>query len=333
MARPLVDDTALGALREAALGTHRSVSLLLSVTETDHEFEVQLRETGQQVQEATGGLVALQRAQTTERPAAPFLSILEENREVVRYQAIPEGPEEAPFLETLASLLRPKRDQPVPHQLADLKTPVEIEVFVAPSCPNCPIGVRAANALAVSSRLVFVNVVDSMFFHERASEFHIKSVPTTVVDGGLTLVGVKSEQELISGLMARHRPGADLAVFRSLVEAGRLEAAAGRLLAGSGLRPFAELWSQSTLEARIGLTLAAQQALDEDPSSLEDLVPHLLSNIRSEDAALRGDTADLLGQIGHPSARSALQSLLADPHPDVAETAADALEEMDAKLS
>jgi HEAT repeat protein len=41
---------------------------------------------------------------------------------------------------------------------------------------------------------------------------------------------------------------------------------------------------------------------------------------------LRGDTADLLGQIGHPSAREALKSLLKDPNPDVAEIAKEALE-------
>ena len=49
----------------------------------------------------------------------------------------------------------------------------------------------------------------------------------------------------------------------------------------------------------------------------------------SEDPVLRGDTADLLGRIGHRAATDALRALLDDPNPHVAEIASEALEEID----
>jgi HEAT repeat protein len=48
--------------------------------------------------------------------------------------------------------------------------------------------------------------------------------------------------------------------------------------------------------------------------------------LAADDAALRGDTADLLGQIGHADAIEALTALTKDPNPDVAEIAAESLE-------
>jgi HEAT repeat protein len=80
------------------------------------------------------------------------------------------------------------------------------------------------------------------------------------------------------------------------------------------------------LEERIGLSLVAQNAVDEDPSSLDFLVDQILPSLETDDAARRGDTADLLGAIGHENARSALEKLLSDNHEDVVEAAEDALD-------
>ena len=49
----------------------------------------------------------------------------------------------------------------------------------------------------------------------------------------------------------------------------------------------------------------------------------------TQDPTRVGDTADLLGQIGHPDARPVLERLSRDPNEEVAEAAADALAELD----
>ena len=51
-----------------------------------------------------------------------------------------------------------------------------------------------------------------------------------------------------------------------------------------------------------------------------------IAALTADDAALRGDTADLLGKIGLPSAVEPLRGLLADENPDVAEIAQEAID-------
>ena len=75
--------------------------------------------------------------------------------------------------------------------------------------------------------------------------------------------------------------------------------------------------------------LAAELALEDNPAALDCIVPRLLPLLEGPDVTLRGDTADLLGRIGHPVAREPLQRLLADDNPDVAEIAQEALEALE----
>jgi hypothetical protein len=262
-----------------------------------------------------------------------MLTVRVAGRDAVRYRAVPEGPEEAPFLEALSAFAGATAGRSATIELAGLQRDTDIVVFVAPGCPNCPHGVRAAIALAVANHRITVTVVDAVQFTEQASRYHVRSVPTTVVDGVLTLIGVRSQHELARLISETQGARADLAVFASLVESGRIADASARLVDGSATAAFAELWSRSSLEGRIGLTLTAQQALEDDPLALDDLVPQLLTSLRAEDPARRGDTADLLGEIGHPAARPGLEILCCDDDPDVAEAAADALEGIEQRAS
>ncbi len=211
------------------------------------------------------------------------------------------------------------------ERLADLVDPLEILVFTAEGCPNCPHTVRAATALAAANSMVTVEKVDATENAELASRYQVRSVPTAVVNGDLTIIGVVTQEELAQHIVELLGPGAENSIFISLVKSGRLDDATARLVDGRGISAFAELWNESTLEGRIGLSLTAQNAVDIDPGSLDALVELILPSLETENAARRGDTADLLGAIGHSSAKPELERLLGDGHPDVAEAAEDAL--------
>ena len=94
------------------------------------------------------------------------------------------------------------------------------------------------------------------------------------------------------------------------------------------MQPFLQTWSGSALSLRIGLLTAAEEALEDHQTLLDDIVPDLIGLLSAEDASLRGDTADLLGRIGHRAALGALRKLTDDPHPDVAEIATEVYEEI-----
>ena len=84
----------------------------------------------------------------------------------------------------------------------------------------------------------------------------------------------------------------------------------------------------------MGLFLVAEEALKWNPDGLGDLAAHLIRGLEGEgdlsnDPSRRGDTADLLGQIGHPDARPVLEALTRDENEEVAEAAREALSELD----
>ena len=69
----------------------------------------------------------------------------------------------------------------------------------------------------------------------------------------------------------------------------------------------------------------AEEVLEQEPGALNGIVEGLTSVLNVDDVPLRGDTADLLGQIGSPEALDALRPLVDDPNEDIAEIAREAL--------
>ncbi|MFH1755588.1 MAG: HEAT repeat domain-containing protein, partial [Candidatus Latescibacterota bacterium] len=61
---------------------------------------------------------------------------------------------------------------------------------------------------------------------------------------------------------------------------------------------------------------------------LHGIVDGLIAVLRSGDMALKGDTADLLGTIGHPHAAEPLQELLQSDNADIVEIAEEALQNL-----
>ena len=73
--------------------------------------------------------------------------------ESLRYQAVPVGPELAPFLEALALLDQepPTLPDRVLQHLDALQAPASVAVFIAPNCPHCPAAVRRLLPLAAAA--------------------------------------------------------------------------------------------------------------------------------------------------------------------------------------
>lgn len=214
-----------------------------------------------------------------------------------------------------------------------LRHDTSVLLFIGPGCPVCPHQVRAAATVAAASPRITLEIIDATLDPGIAAEYDIQSVPTTVIDDELFLLGAMPARRLAERIMERHGPDRERVLFASLMEAGRHDEASRRLSEARGIEAFAELWSRSTLETRMGLMLVAEQTLEVDPGSLDPLVPLLLAGLDghgplASDQARRGDTADLLARIGHPDARPALERLAEDANAQVAEAARAALDEM-----
>lgn len=236
-------------------------------------------------------------------------------------------------LEALQGLTNPVEVEAVSGTLEKLTKDAELLLFIGPGCPACPHQVRSVATLALASPLVSVEIVDATQDQELATQYEISSVPTTIVNDELIMVGVIPAGELAWRLVEREGPDAENAVFAALVASGRHSDAAERLSDGRATEAFLDLWSQSTLESRMGLFLTAEEALLWNPEGLTDLVAPLIAGLGgegplSQDPTRVGDTADLLGQIGDPVARPILEKLSQDSNKEVAEAAGDALGEL-----
>lgn len=241
-------------------------------------------------------------------------------------------------LEALEALADPNLVQALEEPLGKLKKEVDITLFISPGCAACPHQVKTLATLILASPLIAAEIVDISQEPDLARQYQITAVPTTVVDDELVIVGVKHPVQMAEILLAREGPDGEVALLTSLLESGRMEEAADRILYGPApvatLQAYLELWAKSTLQDRMGLTLLAESVLEQNPEGLDPLLPALMTGLQTagpltEDPSRKGDTADLLGRIGHPDARPVLLMLTEDENPEVAEAATDALEELE----
>ena len=105
----------------------------------------------------------------------------------LRFSGAPAGEEAKGFIETiiLAAAGKSGFPEPVRNLLAELDEPREIMVFVSPTCPYCPKqvlnGVRAA---IERPEFISMRMVESGEFPQLADQYHVGSVPHTVVSAG-----------------------------------------------------------------------------------------------------------------------------------------------------
>ena len=258
--------------------------------------------------------------------AIPALTLERAGRGRVHYLALPDGPEEAPFLEAILGSEEIDREAgELRARLADMNAPAELVVFVASTCPHCPRAVQAAVRLTAANIGIAAAVVDVEQFPELCEQFGVRTTPTSLIDRQLSWTGVRSAGEIADDLLARGGEAYEQRAFRSLIEAGRFAAAAHSMHTGSGAKHFLAAWQESTTSSRIGLLMAAEAVLETSHVPFQAVVDELAAMLQSDDFPLRGDTADLLGRIDHPAARAALRPLVDDPDPDIAEIAAEAL--------
>jgi hypothetical protein len=283
------------------------------------KFSVALREVVDQLVSVSGGKLEVTVARQPGSPHGSRPCLYVGN---IHYLAVPYGPELEPFLGLLQTLAN---TPPGEAQQPDLD-PAQVDVLMAPTCPNCPLVVGACAQLAAGRPQLQLSVIDVQYFTDLAGS--VKSVPTVIVDGTYTVVGGLQTEELLQILVGRGEPDHTQRALASMLETGRFVEAVPLLADERALAALPVLLREGTIKARMGVMLLAEEALESDPHCLDGALPHLLPLLEQSDATLRGDTADLLGTIGAPGAREALTRLLEDDNPDVREVAAEALESL-----
>lgn len=278
---------------------------------------------------SAGNIVLTTKKDAGEPPGRPGLTLSNGKRRNIHYLAVPEGHELGPFSRAL-TLLAQGRAAPLAEKtkslLDKLIKPVAVMVLISPYCAHCPHVVEAVINLASANPLISAWIADVQYFEELAAEHKIETVPATIIDEHLVLLGHVTEGKLAELLVQREGTDYDRERVRSLLERGLIAEAAAFVCTREGGEAALSLFEQGDFSTRMGVLVVFEEAIEKDAASLSGIVPHLITLLSHEDARIRGDIADLLGKIGDSRAMPYLEKCAADVDPDVVDAAIEAIE-------
>ncbi|MFN8485036.1 MAG: thioredoxin family protein [Anaerolineae bacterium] len=194
----------------------RPVKLVLFTQDSDCEY---CPDTRQIVEEVAGlsskiGVEVLDlQAQSAQAAAygidkAPGMAMLADGPETVdygiRYYGIPSGYEFASLIQDILMVSRGDSGlAPATRAaLAEIKTPMRLQVFVTPTCPYCPRAVHMAHQMAMENSHITADMVEAIEFPHLAHKYSVMGVPRTVINENVHVEGAVPEAMLLQRVMA-----------------------------------------------------------------------------------------------------------------------------------
>lgn len=87
------------------------------------------------------------------------------------------------------------------NKLSKIKKPVDIKVFVTPTCPYCPSAVYLAHQFAMVNENINAFMVEAMEFPKLADKYKVMAVPKNVINDKVEFEGAVPEQYFLEQLM------------------------------------------------------------------------------------------------------------------------------------
>ena len=79
--------------------------------------------------------------------------------------------------------------------------PIDLHVFVTPTCPHCPRAVTLAHRMAVENPQIRATCVEATEFIDLSRQFNVTGVPKTVVNGTADIMGAVPEHEFVRAVL------------------------------------------------------------------------------------------------------------------------------------
>jgi len=137
---------------------------------------------------------------TQDGDVKPSFNLFGVNKGTVRFMGIPSGHEFSTLVSSIVMVSNGehKLSEETVKFLEGLDKPLDLKVFITPTCPYCPAAVFLAHRLAMVSDKVTGSMVEAMEFPELSQKFKVSGVPHTIIneqDGGF--VGAHPEPSAI----------------------------------------------------------------------------------------------------------------------------------------
>ncbi len=81
--------------------------------------------------------------------------------------------------------------------IATVTEPLDIKVFVTPTCPHCPRVVTMAHKMAMANPFITATCIEATEFLDLSRQFRVTGVPKTVVNGTIEILGAVPEDEFV----------------------------------------------------------------------------------------------------------------------------------------
>ena len=79
--------------------------------------------------------------------------------------------------------------------------PLEIRVFVTPTCPHCPRAVILAQRMAAESPFIRATCVEATEFLDLSRKYRVTGVPKTVVNESIEILGALPEDAFVGAIV------------------------------------------------------------------------------------------------------------------------------------
>ena len=130
---------------------------------------------------------------------APAVAVVGDRDLGLRFYGVPGGYEMASIVD--AVLLAATSDVGLsPESLAAIAAvdrPIDLKVFVTPTCAFCPQAVSMAYRLAAASDQITASVIEATAYPELVKQHQVTGVPKTVVNDQVEILGVQPEEVFV----------------------------------------------------------------------------------------------------------------------------------------
>ncbi len=115
----------------------------------------------------------------------------------VRYSGIPSGYEFSSLFEDIKAVSSGIIQIPegVKEKIQSINKPVDIKVYVTPTCPYCPRAVGTAHKFAMLNSNITGEMIEATEFPKEAQEAGVSSVPHIVVNGDASFIGARPDAD------------------------------------------------------------------------------------------------------------------------------------------
>ncbi|ASI14084.1 thiol-disulfide isomerase or thioredoxin [Candidatus Mancarchaeum acidiphilum] len=112
------------------------------------------------------------------------------------YFGIPAGYEFASLLEDIVDVSNgtTRLSEKTKAELKEVSKPIDIKVFVTPTCPWCPRAVRTAHQLAIENPMITSSMIEASEFEEMSTKYKVMAVPRIVINDKSYFEGAQPEQ-------------------------------------------------------------------------------------------------------------------------------------------